>query len=343
MLLLTPDFPPNRGGVARYLFKLAEYYKDRITVVTDKDKLFNRMFWPKWLAAVRTLIELRETYDIVLVSHILPFGTAAYLASWITKKPFVVIVHGMDVRLATSKPIKKIISRFVFKSARVVVSNSQALANEVAGTFGVMPIVVYPCLGKEAKEVMEEKEEREEKVKFLTVGRLVERKGHTKVLTALAELKNSGAISSFQYDIVGSGPMEQTLKNLAGQLNLNEVTFYGEVSDEELDSFYSKADIFVMPVSDDQIDKEGFGFVFIEAARFGVPSISTDIEGVDEAIIDQQTGILIDPKQPHELSRAILQLVNDSELRRRLGDQAKKRVVEEFTCDKQFSKLDLYL
>lgn len=344
LLLLTPDFPPNRGGIARYLFRLVEYYKDRITVVTDKEKLFNRMFWPKWLASVRTLIKMRQTYDIVIVSHVLPFGTAAYLAFWLTKKPFIVIVHGMDVRLAESKPIKKFIAGLVFKKAKVVVANSNALANEVAQIFDVMPIVVHPCLGMEEKEdTGRQGKTDDDDVRLLTVSRLVERKGHIKVLTALSELKNSGAISLFRYDIVGSGPMEQILKNISAQLNLEEVFFHAEVSDDELDSFYSKADVFVMPVSDDKIDKEGFGLVFLEAAKFGVPSISTKIEGVNEAIIDQQTGILVDPKQPHELSRAILQLVNDSELRKQLGVHAKKHAMEEFTCDKQFSKLEPYL
>lgn len=354
LLLLTPDFYPNRGGVARYLFKLAEFFSKKITVVTSvvgasqntnlcviEHTLLNRMFWPKWLASVRLLFNMNQTYDLVLVSHILPYGTAVYLASLITKKPFIVIVHGMDVRLAASKSIKKIIAKIVFKHARVIVANSQALASEVARIFGVTPIVVYPCLEK--MEKMEEKKKIETKVRLLTVSRLVERKGHTKVLTALAELKQSGAIQQFCYDIVGTGPMMQSLKNIADQLNLNEVVFHGEVNDEKLDSLYSSAYIFLMPVFDDPIDKEGFGYVFLEAAKFGVPSVSTNIEGVNEAIINEETGILIDPTDSHALSHAILRLVNDQELQKKLGEQAKQRFEQEFTCERQFIKLEPYL
>lgn len=362
LLLLTPDFPPNHGGVARYLSRLTDYFSSRIFVITSvhgawktspftviEQQLLSPFFWPHWLVSVRSLILLRQTYDIVLTSHLLPFGTAAWLAKFITKKNYVVIVHGMDVRLASKHFIKKYIAQIVLKNALVVVANSQALSQEVAETFGVaLPLVVYPCLEKtavekQAKHQVETLLPPSTTIRFLTVSRLIERKGHVQVLMALSELKRLQAIPVFHYDIVGEGPMEQTLKELVGQLHLDEVEFHGAVSDDELDQFYEKADIFIMPVHDNSVDKEGFGYVFLEAASFEIPSISTRISGVDEAIVDNETGLLVSANDQEDLRRVISELANNLELRQRLGKNAKIRAEQNFTCDQQFSKLELYL
>ncbi len=164
LLLLTPDFPPNKGGVARYLSKLTSYFASRILVITSvknsaqtvpfpvlEQELLNQFFWPQWIVSIKLLFSFRQSYDIVLTSHVLPFGTVSFVASLFTKKPYVVFVHGMDVRLACSNFIKKHIAKIVFKHARVVVANSSALAQEVSEIFRVaLPLVVYPCLVKTA-------------------------------------------------------------------------------------------------------------------------------------------------------------------------------------------------
>ncbi len=337
LLLLTPDFPPHKGGVARYLQLFVDHFTPRITVITTG--LFFKWMWPRWLASVRLLIRQKSQYDIAITSHVLPFGTAMWIASWITKKPYVVMVHGFDIRLAASQPLKRELARQVLAHARIVVANSQALAREVAHTFHVsLPLVVYPCVEKNSPA-----QKNINSFNLLTVGRLVKRKGHSQVLMALSQLKQTGRMPEFRYTIVGEGPMRQTLEELVGQLHLDEVQFRGEVSDQEKNQMYAQADLFVMPVLDDPIDKEGFGLVFLEAAQFGVPSISTRIEGVDEAIIDGETGLLAEPGNFNALMQCMAQLIFDHELRMKLGQQARQRVEAQFTCEKQFSKLQPYL
>ncbi len=340
LLLLTSDFPPNNGGVACYLQRFVDHFAARVTVITDG--LFYRFLWPRWLASVRLLIKKRADYDIAITSHLLPLGTAMWIASWITRKPYVVIVHGFDVRLATSRPMKKMLATAVLSHARVVVANSRALASEVVRTFYVpLPITVYPCVDDflhPRKDV-----NTTSALQILTVGRLVARKGHTQVLMALSELKQAGKMPEFQYTIAGDGPMRHTLEELSGQLHLDEVRFLGEVSDEQKDALYAQADLFVMPVVNDPIDKEGFGLVFLEAAQFGVPSVSTKIDGVDEAIIQGETGVLVEPGNLSALAQSIAELASDHDLREKLGANARARVQVEFSCQNQFSKLEPYL
>ncbi len=356
LLLVTPDFSPNVGGVARYLERLAEYFSNRIQVITSApqtasfpfsvihENLLFRSVWPRWLKTVFLLIRRRHDYDIVLISHLIPFGTAALVATWITHKPYVVIVHGMDVRLTRATGVKRGLAWLILKQARVVVANSRALANEIAETFHTsLPIVAYPCLSENNLEQIDTPHSKEHPFTLLTVSRLIERKGHTQVLTALSKLKQSGMLTEFVYHVVGSGPMEATLKEMVTELRLSEIQFHGTLSDEELNRYYQEVDVFVMPVQNDVVDKEGFGFVFLEAAAHGVPSISTQIPGVDEAILDGHTGMLIDPQQNDALMNAILRLSRDPQERTRLGTQARQRAQQEFVCAQQFAKLEPFL
>ncbi len=354
LLLVTPDFPPHLGGVARYLDQFARYFFDRTIVLTSaqgssqqtlftvrEEPLLSKFVWPKWMKTVRRLIQLKNQYDLVIVSHVLPFGTAAWMASWLIKKPFVVITHGMDIRLATRSSIKRFVTRLILRRARVVVANSQALSSEIALRFRIpLPLTVYPCV-EPSKTML--KKSKTNVLHILTVSRLVPRKGHMKILMALSRLKQSGEVGEFRYDIVGDGPTREGLEQIVHELHLREVFFHGEVSEEEKNEFYARADLFLMPVLDDPVDKEGFGMVFLEAAQYGIPSIGSTIEGVSEAILDGQTGRLVEPGNLDELTRVIAELANNDDKRESLGRQARARVEQTFTCKAQFEKLEPFL
>ncbi|NQV90252.1 glycosyltransferase family 4 protein [Candidatus Uhrbacteria bacterium] len=359
LLLLTPDFPPQEGGVARYLKALTEHFKDRIEVLTEphsawhtvdpnagipiyRAHLLSKWLWPHWLKTVYTLWKYRSRYHMILTSHVLPIGTAAYFAKKFTHIPYVVFLHGMDVRLAKTSKRKIDLTRKILKGAHLVVANSQALAREVVQMYGVQEVlVVYPCVDELKTNHLEK--DVSEPFQLLTVSRLVERKGHSHVLNALAHLKGTGDLRSFVYHIVGEGPMEETLKSMVSALDLQAyVKFHGAVTDEERSEYYAQADVFVMPVSQDPIDKEGFGLVFIEAAQAGVPSISTAIEGVDEAVIHGQTGILLPDQTEQQLANAILAMYRDTALRAEFSRNAKEHA-KQFLCEAQMSKLDPYL
>lgn len=359
ILFITPDFPPLEGGVARYVSALANHFQARIEVLTNPHSswqsydpfvgypiyrlpLLYRWIWPRWLKMVKYLWSYRSRYDLVLTSHVLPFGTAAMLAKLFTRVPYVVFVHGMDMRLARASTRKRRVSQAVLQRAELVVANSHALAQEIAQVTGLREIlVVYPCVPP--REIKQAAKVPDAPFMLLTVGRLVERKGHTCVLNTLSRLRDSGELPSFEYHIIGEGPMEATLRSIATTLGLDtRVVFHGRVSDEKKWDLYSQADVFVMPVSKDPMDKEGFGLVFIEAAQAGVPSISTSVPGVDEAIIDEQTGILLRAPDEQELAQTILYLYRNPSLRHKLGAAAHEHT-KQFLCDVQMAKLDSYL
>jgi phosphatidyl-myo-inositol dimannoside synthase len=156
---------------------------------------------------------------------------------------------------------------------------------------------------------------------ILTVGRLHPRKGQRETLAALAALP-AEVRSTLEYWIVGTaskGAYESKLRKLASQSGLS-VKFLGDPPDGELGSIYAQADLFALTSIAYKSSIEGFGLVYLEASAHGLPIIAHDIGGVSEAVLDGETGLLVPPDQPDQLTRTFLRLITDADLRRRLGE-----------------------
>lgn len=358
LLLLTLDFPIRAGGVARYLAGLASVFKDDIRVIAapeekseafdatapfdvTRQELLYKIFWPRWLKSVRLLIKEADSYETVIVSHLLPLGTAAWLAGFITGKPYVVIVHGLDVSMTLFSSRKRWLAGKVLRGAKVVVTNSRALSEEIKKDFSVKETAVcYPGIRNYSflQKDNDRRKFEENKFTLLTVSRLVPRKGHIRVLKAVAELQKQ--IPNLRYRILGDGPALGEIVRVANELSIYDlIRLSGHVTDTEIAEAYDEADVFVMPSIADEIDREGFGTVYLEAAAHGLPSIGTRLPGVDEAILDGQTGLLVPDGDIGALQEAILRLWQNPDERRRLGAAGQKRVFEEFVAEKQFEKL----
>ena len=328
-LLPTPDYPPKRGGVARYLSALVFTFPDAITPLIWKS-------FPSYREMLMEFWQRRKQFDVLLTSHVLPIGTVALLFRCVTRKPYDVMLHGLDFDVARSVPRKRIAMCFVLFFARRVFANSQSLANEVAKFSRRSCLVMYPCVGDElieSADIVNANTERSSftSLRLLTVGRLVERKGHLKVLAAMKHIPNA------RYTIVGDGPMKKKILDTVIEMELQDrVTLLPHVSDGKLPDVYASHDIFVMPSTKSESDREGFGIVTIEASLFGLPVIATNQPGVDEAVIDGETGILIEDSIDG-LVAAIETLGTDLALRDQLGSKGRERVMKQFTRRKTMS------
>jgi phosphatidylinositol alpha-1,6-mannosyltransferase len=135
--------------------------------------------------------------------------------------------------------------------------------------------------------------------------------------------------------IAGGGRDEARLRRLAAELEVTAV-FLGRVPDDDLPSLYACADVFAMLCRNrwGGLEQEGFGIVFLEAAACGVPQVAGASGGAAEAVLDGETGRVIDPPEDVEaVAEAIGSLLADPERRARWGAAARQRVVEEFTYD----------
>ncbi len=323
LLLPTPDYPPKRGGVARYLSALVSTFPESITPLVWKS-------FPSYREMIAEFWNRRKDFDVLLTSHVLPIGTAAFVFRLMTGKPYDVILHGLDFDAARSVPRKRFAMKVVLFFARRVFANSKSLADEVSAFARRSCFVMYPCVTDEFVEAADVlvRAPSSESIRLLTVGRLVSRKGHLKVLEAMKDIPNS------TYTIVGDGPMRKEILDAIKELNLeSRVTILQHVSDGKLPEVYATHDVFVMPSTKSSIDREGFGIVALEAALFGLPVIATNQPGVDEAVVQGRTGVLIDDTIA-DLAVAITTLANDESLRHQFGKNGRERVIAEFTREK---------
>lgn len=157
-------------------------------------------------------------------------------------------------------------------------------------------------------------------------GRIVGRKGIDVLINAMAT--NRELLLSSILIIVGSGPDEDKMKNLVSRLGIdNNIRFLGQTS--EVVRYYQASDIFVLPSY-----AEGMSNSLLEAMACGLPVIASRIGGVVDVIEDGKTGILFEPGDISGLSSALVRLANDAELRQRLGIEARKKMVKDFSIER---------
>lgn len=330
ILLPTLDFPPKRGGIARYTEAIKKTFPYEVNV-----SFWNDANIPSAKDATKRLLQESVGYNAIWVNHILPIGTAALRVFRKNRIPYVVFLHGMDFDLARRSFIKSMVSYRILSFAQTIVANSHALAKEIelfTGRHDV--IVVYPPISDTFIEASQKPIIRStKKIRLLTVARLVERKGHIKVLELLKDFPD------VEYRIVGDGPYKKEIENKIKELKLSDrVSILADVNDAKLPAEYKNSHIFVMPTTKTKTDREGFGIVYLEAQLFGLPVIATKHPGVDESIIDKGSGFLI-VDHPDALKFALRQLVNDATLRQRMGEAGREFVLGGFTRETQMKKL----
>jgi phosphatidylinositol alpha-1,6-mannosyltransferase len=135
--------------------------------------------------------------------------------------------------------------------------------------------------------------------------------------------------------IGGEGRDRRRLESLASRLGV-PATFLGRVPDTDLPALYGSADVFAMACRDrwGGLEQEGFGIVFLEAAACGVPQVAGRSGGAAEAVVDGETGIVLDdPRSPGGVATALRRLLADDDLRYRLGEAGRRRCVESFGYD----------
>jgi len=170
------------------------------------------------------------------------------------------------------------------------------------------------------------------RVKIGTVGRLVEKKGIDTLIKSMELIKQQGLLCDLL--IAGSGPLGDELMQLTESLALNttEVQFLGAMPHTEVSEFIKSLDIFVLPCKQDSNgDMDGVPVVLMEAMLSGVPVISTELSGIPELIIHEQTGLLVQQNDDASLAEAIIQVLSDNQLRIEMKAKAIAKVNHEFS------------
>jgi len=175
---------------------------------------------------------------------------------------------------------------------------------------------------------------------ILHVARLTEKKGTKYLIKAFAKVvkqsKNSKLI------IIGNGPLKQELLQLVNDLNLGQkVVFLGSQPHSVVMEWMSKSDVFCLPsVTAKSGDSEGLGMVFLEAAFVQVPIVATNHGGIPEAVVDGETGFLVEERNSVELAAKLSVLLGNRELRLKMGGNARAMIEKKFNLTIQSKKLE---
>jgi phosphatidyl-myo-inositol dimannoside synthase len=352
-LLVTLDFPPEIGGIQRYLFDIVRFtfsaedcvlagcsrphhtsckeVRARIRWVSTPISGFNKKFSciPLMLHFLKLVGSAPESHEVScgnVYAAVVP-----WIASFFMPVRYAVYTHGTEIVFLRRKSGRAWILKGILKRASHLYANSSYTASllQQAGFAGeatiIPPRVVIPvsgCMPKAAGQTVEGRIPQ-----ILCVGRLVPRKGFGAAIEALALLPPG---MEWQCVIVGDGPLGPALEELCVQRKISRrVSFKKALSDEELSAQYDRSSIFVLPGSKEEsggFGVEGFGIVMIEAMAHGVPIIAGRTGAVPEVLEDGACGILVEAGDAAGISREIQRLLADPLLRRRLAASAFDRV-----------------
>jgi glycosyltransferase involved in cell wall biosynthesis len=161
----------------------------------------------------------------------------------------------------------------------------------------------------------------------LFVGSLIPRKGLAFLVEAAKKVVRVQSATKFL--IVGDGPQKNQLENSIAEANLSgNFKFLSKVNEDALPTLYNCADVFVLPSI-----QEGQGIVLLEAQASGLPVVAFDIGGVNEAVRNNETGLLVTLGDSGALADGVLKLLGSGDLSVRMGGAGRRFVSENFTCD----------
>jgi len=174
---------------------------------------------------------------------------------------------------------------------------------------------------------------------IISIGTFYEVKGHTYLIEACRLLKKQGL--AFKCYLVGSGPFQNQLSQQVTIAGLQDhVIFYGQRTRQEIVEILRDADVLALPsIPASSGRHEGIPVVLMEAMASGNPVVASNISGIPELIDDNKNGLLVPPKDPESLAKALNRLYDDDSLRTRLGQAGRQTILQNFDLHKNANTL----
>ena len=272
--------------------------------------------------------------DLIHVHWLIPNGLGALFAKKVYKTPYICTIYGEEVYLSKRYKLEFSLRNFVNNSSKSIAISEATLNSCIDIGLKKEELEIIP-FGVDTDFYRPLKISKNENIfQILAVGYLIERKGFEYLIKATKEILKEH--DNVHLTIVGSGPLEEKLKNVIKELKLEtNAKIMKNVSDEELLQLYNSSDLFVLPsIVDSQGNTEGLGVVLLEAMACGLPVVGSNIGGIPDIIQDGETGLLVPEKNITELSNTILNLVENEELRKKLAINGYNRVREKFSWEK---------
>jgi len=354
--IVNSFYPPWRGGAETYVSSLATFLRSRghaITVICSCDPLkpgiyndtgieINRLRLIGRLYGTPIPIGLRgslEEIDADILHANFPSPYFAYNVSRIArlrKIPSVLTWHNdlpavtLSAKLLIEIHDKLVLPRYIHGYRKIIATSPIYMSrSRILSQFPTMVTMIPNGVDCERfnPEVDATKVRRQletdRKFVILFVGALTKWHRYKGLEILLQAIKIAGETDKrIMLVIVGDGEVKPEFESLANTLNLTKrVVFVGDISDEQLPSYYGACDVLVLPSKD---MSEGFGLTLLEANATGKPCIASNIGGIPSVIENDYNGILVPPNDPMSLAQAIISLAKDSEKCLRFGRNGRK-------------------
>jgi phosphatidyl-myo-inositol dimannoside synthase len=364
ILVITWNFPPRRGGIENVISHLVAGLMERhpVKVITTHartpDSDHNNIFrapcpglipfalYAMWRGA--WLLRRDREQTVVFGGSVLVAPVVWILARLFGRKA-VVQTHGLDIIYGNAL-YQFLCVRWLRHCERVIANSTYTASLAKDADVPENRIAVIPP-GVDPQRFVAPANEHSsrsslglggEKI-ILFVGRLAKRKG-IKEFIEKSLVSIVGEIPEVCFVIVGANPVESLshrddvmsdIKTAITQLRLQDhVRLLGAVSDEQLITLYQMCDVVVLPALAAKDDVEGFGIVLLEAAAATKPTVATRVGGIPDAVEDGKSGILVEPGDYNELTKALIALLRNDELRTTLGRYGSSWVQEKFAWPK---------
>jgi phosphatidylinositol alpha-1,6-mannosyltransferase len=335
LLVVAPDYLPDTGGIqllaGRVTTNLRGFDIEVVTLASRRQMpppstfpvrrvprvTSDRRVHVALLNAVGVLEGMRRRPDIVLNLHVATAPAAIALMRSV-HIPYVQVVYGKE--LFRRRPL---VTAALRDAATVIaISNwTSSAARWVSpqATVEVIPVGVdLPTSARRRPAA---------RPTVITVSRMSERyKGHDMMLRALPLVV--ARIADVQWIVVGEGPLRPMYESMAKSLGLEtHVTFTGRVSDDERDRLLREAWMMAMISRlDANGGGEGFGIAYLEAAGNRLPVVAGNVAGATDAVLNGETGVLVDPTDHLAVAAAVIDLLSNREVADRMGRAARKHV-----------------
>lgn len=288
---------------------------------------------PYTVSLASEILQISQKFDLDLihVHYAIPHSVSAFLAKMVTHVPYIVTFHGSDVTLLGRDSSFLPINALSLENSDGLTVVSKYLRKQVQETLGikknisVVPNFVNPEVFSPVKpDIAQGRLNRQLVVIHVSNFRPIKRIQDLVEAMSIV-IKEAG---NTRLVLVGDGPERQRIELLVKELDLqNHVLMTGFRSD--VPEILRCSDVLVLCS-----DSESAGLTLLEAMSSGLPVVATKVGGTSEIVEDGRNGFLVTPRSPEELADRILRLNLNKKLRLRLGEEARRTVLEHFTVDR---------
>ncbi len=332
----VPWFPMNNGCFGRYgiyadvprtdkRYEIDILYPRYPVIPKIGMNLAPLLFAYSLIRPINKLIRSGYDFDIIDAYYFYPDGVAAAWLGRHFKKPVIITALGSDINLITKYRLPQTMIRWASEQASGITCVSHALKkklNEFAPVNKKTRVIRHGVDFELFSPPVQRSSIRTKlgfkRTTLLSVGHLIELKGHHLAIQAMIELTNMELV------IAGHGPDDGHLRSLAKEVGVTDrVKFLGHVDQEDLPAYYGAADALVLMSSN-----EGIPNVLLEAMACGTPVIATSVGGIPEVITVPEAGVLTKERSPDSLVQAVKLLFSNS-----INRSATRRFVEQFSWE----------